>query len=80
MDALYGEVLAFVRALREAGREEAAGEVLRSLTEGCNPREILDGLRWAVAELPSDEELGTELAAIRTRLLAEVEREWRELP
>jgi hypothetical protein len=80
MDALYGEVLAFVRALREAGREESSAHVLHALTDACNPREVLDGLRWAVTELPPDEELGPDLAAIRARLLAEVESEWRQLP
>ena len=79
MDALYGEVLAFVRALREAGRGETSAEVLHALTDGCSHREIMDSLRWVLAELPSDEELGPELAAGRTKVLAELEREWRDL-
>ncbi len=79
MDALYGEILSFVRALREAGRSEESAALLHALMDGCNPREIMDGLRWAVAELPPDEELGPDLAAGRARLLAELEREWREL-
>lgn len=79
MDALYGEILVFVRALREAGRGEAAAEVLHALTEGCSHREILDSLRWVLAELPADEELGPDLAAGRTKVLAELERAWREL-
>ena len=79
MDALYGEVLAFVRALREAGRAEAAAEVLHALTEGCNHREILDSLRWVLAELPPDLELGLELTMGRRKVLAELEREWRDL-
>ncbi|HJU84752.1 MAG TPA: hypothetical protein VJ600_11110 [Holophagaceae bacterium] len=80
MEALYGEILSFVRALRAAGREEAAGDVLHSLTEGCGPRELLDHLRWSLAELPPDAELGPELAAGKATLLAELERCWRELP
>lgn len=79
MDELYGEVLALRALLRAAGREAEAADLLRALTDGCNARELLDGLRVALAEFPPDAELGGEMAASKTRLLALLEAEWDRL-
>lgn len=67
MDELLGMVIAFLPRLREAGKEVEARDVLRSLTEGCNPPEVVVALQMALADLP--ENLGPELEAERKKLL-----------
>ena len=80
MDTLYGQALDYLRALRAAGRPESAEEILHAFMDGCGHRELLNSLRYTLAELPTDAELGPELAEGRAKLLDELERCWRELP
>lgn len=60
MDEILGQVLDLLPLLREAGREAEARALLKALTEGCNPREILCSLQVALAELPEGLDGGLE--------------------
>ena len=79
VEQLYDRVLDLLRRLREAGRAEASETLLAALTQACNQREILTELRYAVSDLP-EEGLSPSLLEARRDLLAEVERQWKELP
>jgi hypothetical protein len=77
MDELYGDILALLPLLRQAGQGEAARELLSAMTDACSPREILDNLRFALAEV---EPQGAEAQALKARIEARVEALWGELP
>jgi hypothetical protein len=77
MDDILGQVLDLLPRLREAGREAEARALLKALTDGCNPKELLASLQVALAELP--EGLGEELEARVSALLAAVGRLVQEL-
>ncbi len=77
MDEILGQVLELLPLLRGAGREVEAHALLRALTEGCNPREILGSLQVALAELP--DELDPEMEARVSSLLVSVGRLVQEL-
>ena len=70
MDEVLGEVLDLLPLLRAAGREAEATSLLRSLTDGCNAREILMSLQAALGDLPED--LGPELDARVSRMLGDL--------
>ncbi|MBK8726795.1 MAG: hypothetical protein IPL96_12315 [Holophagaceae bacterium] len=76
MDQLYGDLLALLPVLREAGLRAEATALLGSLTNACNPREVLDNLRCALAELPED--LGPEARTLVNRLQDHLETLWSE--
>lgn len=77
MDELYGDVLALLPLMRASGHGEDARDLLSALTDACNPREILDNLRAALAEVG---DLPPEAQALRTRILDRIEQLWSELP
>lgn len=77
MDVLLGQVLDLLKRLEALERLDAAHEILQALTDGCGPRELLDALRNAMADL---KELPPELMDLRAGILDEIERCWRELP
>jgi hypothetical protein len=77
MDEILGQVLDLLPLLRAAGRETEAHVLLKALTEGCNPREILGSLQVALAELP--EPLDPELEQRVSGLLESVGRLVQEL-
>ncbi|HJV89072.1 MAG TPA: hypothetical protein VJ623_02100 [Holophagaceae bacterium] len=70
MDEILGQVLDVLPLLRAVGRDAEAHTLLRALTEGCNPREILGSLQVALAELPEgiepevDRRVSTLLGAV----------------
>lgn len=78
MEALYDRVLDLLRRLRAEGRAEDADAMLAALTQACNPREVLNELRYSVSEV-SDEGLALDLVAAKREVLAEVETQWRQL-
>ena len=76
MDELYGDILDLLPRLREAGQGASASALLGSLTNACNPRDVLDNLRCALAELP--EELAPETRGLVTRIQDHIEVLWAE--
>ena len=76
MDQLYGDILDLLPLLREAGHRSSASALLGSLTNACNSREVLDNLRYVLAELP--EELAPETRALVTRIQDHIEVLWAE--
>ncbi|MBK8726489.1 MAG: hypothetical protein IPL96_10735 [Holophagaceae bacterium] len=77
MDQLYGDILALLPLLREGGQGASASALRGALTNACNPREALDGLRGALAELPED--LGPEARRLVTRIQDRVEVLWADM-
>lgn len=77
MDEILGQVLDLLPTLRGAGRDREATDLLKSLTEGCNAREILMSLQAALGELPED--LGAEVEARVSRLLRDLSALLQEL-
>lgn len=76
MDELYGDILALLPRLREAGRALEARHILEALTDVCNPRDVLDNLRGALGDLPAD--LPAEAQALKEAAEAKIEALWQE--
>ena len=79
MEALYDHVLDLLRRLRAVGRTEDADALLNALTKACNQREILMELRYATIDV-DEADLPPDLVEAKQGLLAELERQWSDLP
>jgi hypothetical protein len=77
MDDLYGDILALLALLREAGHSAGARSLLKAMTDVCSPRDVLDNLRGALGDLPGT--LEPEALALKQAAEAKIESLWKDL-